>query len=161
CSPRVAIDSETHGFKVGPGQPRDAQRFAEGEGHGLQDRKTRRRTAGPDRERHAQRAGSLRSCLRVSRAELVVVPVRRMREDRRVRVGGATRGWQEVFDRACAGRGQGWWSFPSGECAKIGAGDTRRDGETTVLALTPRPGEALSVAGVEECLRYVLADSIG
>jgi hypothetical protein len=82
-------------------------------------------------------------------------------DELRVRIEGATRGEQEVFDRVCACRGQSWWSCPSGECAKIGACDTRRDGDATVLALTPRPGEALSVSGVEECLRYVLADSAG
>ncbi|HLS57225.1 MAG TPA: hypothetical protein VK052_14195 [Zeimonas sp.] len=87
--------------------------------------------------------------------------IERHGEELRVRIESATRSEQEVFDRVCACRGQSWWSCPSGECAKIGACDTRRDGETTVLALTPRPGEALSVAGVEECLRYVLADSIG
>lgn len=78
-----------------------------------------------------------------------------------VRIEGATRSEQEVFDKVCACRGQSWWSCPSGECAKIGDCDTRRDGDTTVLALRPRPGEALSPAGVEECLRYVLAEGTG
>ncbi len=78
-----------------------------------------------------------------------------------VRIEGATHSEQEVFDKVCACRGQSWWSCPSGECAKIGDCDTRREGETTVLALRPRPGEALSPTGVEECLRYVLADGTG
>lgn len=76
-----------------------------------------------------------------------------------VRIVNATRDEQDVFDRVCACRSTSWWSCPSGECAKIGACDTRRDGNATVLALTPRPGEALSATGVEECLRYVLAEA--
>jgi len=87
--------------------------------------------------------------------------IERHGDELRVRIESASRSEQEVFERVCACRGQSWWSCPSGECAKIGACDTRHDGGTTVLALTPRPGEALSVAGVEECLRYVLAESIG
>ncbi|MBE7521207.1 MAG: hypothetical protein HS109_02360 [Burkholderiales bacterium] len=76
-----------------------------------------------------------------------------------IRVVNATRSEQDVFDRVCACRSTSWWSCPSGECAKIGDCATRRDGDATVLALVPRPGEALSQAGIEECLRYVLAES--
>ncbi len=52
-------------------------------------------------------------------------------------------------------------SCPSGECAKIGACDTRRDGDATLLVLTPQPGGELSASGMEECLRYVLDASTG
>ena len=76
-----------------------------------------------------------------------------------VRIVSATRDEQDVFDRIAACRSASWWSCPSGECAKIGDCATRRDGDATVLALVPRPGEALSQAGIEECLRYVLAES--
>lgn len=78
-----------------------------------------------------------------------------------VRIDNAGRNEKDVFDTVTACRGQSWWSCPSGECSKIGACDTQRDGDATLLALTPRPGEALSVAGVEECLRYVLDTAVG
>lgn len=78
-----------------------------------------------------------------------------------VRIENAGRSEQEVFDTVCACRGQSWWSCPSGECSKIGTCDTRRDGDATVLALAPRPGESLSVTGIEECLRYVLDEAAG
>ncbi|MCL4773121.1 MAG: hypothetical protein KJZ98_04145 [Burkholderiaceae bacterium] len=78
-----------------------------------------------------------------------------------VRIDGTTRDEQDVIDRVSACRGTSWWSCPSGECSKIGTCDTRRDGDTTVIALVPRPGETLSATGVEECLRYVLAETAG
>ena len=78
-----------------------------------------------------------------------------------VRIEGATRDEQGVFEKVCACRSTSWWSCPSGECAKIGNCDTRRVGDVTVLALAPRPGEVLSANGVEECLRYVLAEAGG
>ena len=76
-----------------------------------------------------------------------------------VRIVSATRDEQDVFDRIAACRSASWWSCPSGECAKIGVCDARRDGDATVLALTPRAGEALSATGVEEWLRYVLDEA--
>ncbi len=76
-----------------------------------------------------------------------------------VRIADVTGDEQGVFDRIVSCRGTSWWSCPTGECAKIGGCNTRRDGDATVLALTPRPGESLSAAGVEECLRYVLAEA--
>ena len=57
-----------------------------------------------------------------------------------VRIDNAGRNEKDVFDTVSACRGQSWWSCPSGECAKIGACDTQRDGDATLLALTPRPG---------------------
>lgn len=77
-----------------------------------------------------------------------------------VRIDNVGRNERDVFDAVSACRGQSWWSCPSGECAKIGACDAQRDGDATLLALTPRPGEALSVAGIEECLRYVLDEAV-
>ncbi|MBE7521368.1 MAG: hypothetical protein HS109_03170 [Burkholderiales bacterium] len=76
-----------------------------------------------------------------------------------VRIVTAERDEQAIFDRICACRRTSWWSCPSGECAKIDACETRLDGDATVLALTPRPGEALSAVGVKECLRYMLDDA--
>ncbi|MCZ7560289.1 MAG: hypothetical protein M5U30_09770 [Burkholderiaceae bacterium] len=78
-----------------------------------------------------------------------------------IRIADATQDEQGVFDRVSSCRSTGWWSCPSGECAKIGGCDTQRDGDATVLALMPRPGETLSAAGIEECLRYVLAETAG
>lgn len=68
---------------------------------------------------------------------------------------------REVFERMCACRNSSWWSCASGECVKIGDCETRSEGGEAVLALTPRPGESLSAAGVEECLQYVLAAAAG
>lgn len=78
-----------------------------------------------------------------------------------VRIENATLSEQEAFDTVCACRSQSWWSCPSGECAKIGACDTQRDGDAVLLSLSPRPGEALSVPGIEECMRYVLGKPAG
>lgn len=78
-----------------------------------------------------------------------------------IRIADAGRDEQGVFDKVCNCRSTSWWSCPSGECAKIGGCDTQRDGDVTVLALTPRPGATLSAAGIEECLRYVLAETAG
>ncbi|MCC6869835.1 MAG: hypothetical protein IT522_13530 [Burkholderiales bacterium] len=78
-----------------------------------------------------------------------------------VRIADASREGQGVLDKISTCRGTSWWSCPTGECAKIGDCNTLRDGDATVLALTPRPGETLSPTGIEECLRYVLADPTG
>ncbi len=78
-----------------------------------------------------------------------------------VHIVDASRTEQGVFERINSCRGASWWSCPSGECAKIGDCETLRDGDATVLTLTPRPGETLSSAGIEECLRYVLAEPAG
>jgi hypothetical protein len=48
------------------------------------------------------------------------------------------------------------WACPSGECAKIGGmEDTIGEGRI-LLTLTPRPGEQLNAAAMEECLGYML-----
>ncbi len=73
-----------------------------------------------------------------------------------VRVENDARTEQQVLDAVHACKALSWWSCPSGECAKIGVCDARRDGDALMLTMTPRAGEMLSPAGVAECLRYVL-----
>lgn len=48
------------------------------------------------------------------------------------------------------------WACPSGECMNIGTMEERSEAGRVSLNLTPRPGEELSGAGIEECLRYML-----
>lgn len=74
----------------------------------------------------------------------------------RVRIENELHGEQQVLDAVHACRSLSWWSCPSGECSKIGSCEAQRDGDDTVLTITSREGEALSPAGVTECLRYVL-----
>lgn len=51
---------------------------------------------------------------------------------------------------------QSAWACPSGECLKIGTMEDRVGEGRIFLTLIPRPGEQLSAAGIEECLRYML-----
>lgn len=76
-----------------------------------------------------------------------------------VRIDGGTRSEQQIVDAVSACGSRSWWSCPSGECAKVAAWDTRCEQGTIVLTLTPRSGEALSAAGIGECLRYVLDET--
>lgn len=76
-----------------------------------------------------------------------------------VRIESGSKSGQQVIDAVCACRGQSWWSCPSGECARIGASDTRHEAGTTVITFRPRAGETLSASGIKECLRYVLDES--
>lgn len=48
------------------------------------------------------------------------------------------------------------WACPSGECVNIASIDAERSHGTVLLHLTPRPGEKLSGAAIQECLRYIL-----
>lgn len=73
-----------------------------------------------------------------------------------VRIESGPQSGQQVLDAVCACRGQSWWSCPSGECARIGTWDAQREAGATVITFMPRAGEALSMGGIEECLRYVL-----
>lgn len=73
-----------------------------------------------------------------------------------VRVEGAPSEAQAFYDRVCECRHRSQWSCPSGECARVDGCETVREGDTVVLRLTPWPGEALSSAGIAECLRYVI-----
>lgn len=63
---------------------------------------------------------------------------------------------QGFYDAMKECRRTGVWSCPSGECVHIEHCEVRRDGDTVVLRLTPPAGEALSAAGVGECMRYVI-----
>jgi hypothetical protein len=60
--------------------------------------------------------------------------------------------------RACGKRSA--WAWPSGECVNIGTMDAKAGDGTVLLALAPRQGEALSEPAIEECLRYVLDQSV-
>jgi len=77
----------------------------------------------------------------------------------RVRIENDSCSGDQVLEAVHACRSMSWWSCPSGECSKVGDCEAHRDGEATVLTMTPRAGEALSPAGVAECLRYVLGTS--
>ena len=48
------------------------------------------------------------------------------------------------------------WACPSGECEKIGTMEDRVGKGRIFLALTPKPGEELSAAGMEQCMGYML-----
>lgn len=63
---------------------------------------------------------------------------------------------QGVYDAVKDCRRTGVWSCPSGECVHIERCDVQRQGEQVLLRLTPPPGATLSVAGIDECLRYVI-----
>lgn len=76
-----------------------------------------------------------------------------------VRITGIAGNEQQVLDVVNACKGQSWWSCPSGECAKIGSCDAREDQGVIWLTLAPRTGESFSVAGLTECLRYVLDEA--
>ncbi len=75
-----------------------------------------------------------------------------------VRIEDESRSGEQLLEAVHACRSLSWWSCPSGECSKVGNCEAQREGETTVLMMTPRAGEALSATGVAECLRYVLGD---
>jgi len=65
--------------------------------------------------------------------------------------------FQEVI-KAC--RRTGVWSCPSAECVRIDRCDVQQDGDTVVLRLTPPSGATLSIAGVDECVRYMIATPV-
>lgn len=52
------------------------------------------------------------------------------------------------------------WACPSGECMNIATMEEHAGQGQVCLRLTPRLGEVLSAAGIEQCLRYVLQESI-
>lgn len=55
---------------------------------------------------------------------------------------------------------QSAWACPSGECMSIASMDEQPGEGSIVLTLTPRPGDELSPAGIEQCLRYMLQEFI-
>lgn len=63
---------------------------------------------------------------------------------------------QGVHDAVKDCRRTGAWSCPSGECVRIERCDVQQIGDSVVLRLTPPAGETLSVAGIDECMRYVI-----
>jgi hypothetical protein len=55
---------------------------------------------------------------------------------------------------------QSAWACPSGECLNISTmGSSAADGNV-YLTLTPRAGEQLDLAAIEECLRYTLHKAV-
>jgi len=54
---------------------------------------------------------------------------------------------------------QGAWACQSGECMNIGTMQERAQGGSVFLTLIPRPGAQIDRAGIEICLRYMLAAS--
>lgn len=51
---------------------------------------------------------------------------------------------------------QSAWACPSAECTKIGTMEERVADGCVYLELKPASGDPLSVAGIEQCLRYML-----
>ena len=52
---------------------------------------------------------------------------------------------------------QGAWACQSGECMNIGTIEDRVEEGRVFLTLIPRPGARIDAAGIEICLRYMLA----
>lgn len=52
---------------------------------------------------------------------------------------------------------QGAWACQSGECLNIGTMEERIEEGSVFLTLVPRPGAQIDRAGIETCLRYLLA----
>jgi hypothetical protein len=52
---------------------------------------------------------------------------------------------------------QGAWACQSGECMNIGTMEERVEGGSVFLTLIPRPGAEIDLAGIQICLRYMLA----
>ena len=52
---------------------------------------------------------------------------------------------------------QSAWACQSGECVNIGTMEERVEGGSMFLTLVPRPGAQIDPAGIETCLRYLLA----
>jgi hypothetical protein len=67
---------------------------------------------------------------------------------------------EEVISAVQGCRRQSAWACPSGECTKIDTLDAKSAGGAVLLTLSPRPGMELSITGIEECLRYMLGESV-
>ena len=72
-----------------------------------------------------------------------------------VRIEGMAGREQRVLEKIRNCRSSAW-ACPSGECLKVAAIDERLERGWIVLRLSPNPGEELSSAGIQECLRYML-----
>lgn len=66
-------------------------------------------------------------------------------------------GQEQVLLEAIRRCRQGAWACQSGECMNIGTMDERVAGGSVFLTLVPRPGVQIDLAGIEICLRYMLA----
>jgi hypothetical protein len=87
---------------------------------------------------------------------MVTLKIDRIGDGLQVRIEGAAPealGFHAAFS-AC--RQASLWSCPSGACACVDACECEQEGEAVVLRLAPRAGETLSIAGIGECLRYML-----
>jgi len=78
----------------------------------------------------------------------------------RIRIESLAGREHEVLEAIRECRKRSAWACPSGECVNIGTMDARADEGAVLLTLAPRPGEELSEPAIEECLRYMLAESI-
>jgi hypothetical protein len=87
---------------------------------------------------------------------MVTLKIERVGAGLQVRIEGAVREALGFHDAVSACRQASLWSCPTGECACIGSCECEQDGDAVVLRLAPRPGETLSIAGIGECLHYVL-----
>lgn len=76
-----------------------------------------------------------------------------------VRVDGWA-GREEALLAALRRCRQSAWACACGECMNVDAMDARTEGEGVLLTLTPRPGTRLSPAGIEQCLGYLLAQTV-
>lgn len=73
-----------------------------------------------------------------------------------IRIDGVAGREQAVIDeiRRCR---QSAWACQSGECMNIGTMEARAQDGSVLLTLTPRPDAQINPAGIEICLRYLLA----
>jgi hypothetical protein len=78
----------------------------------------------------------------------------------RIRIDSLVGREQEVLEAIRECRKRSAWACPSGECVNIGTMDAKADEGAVLLTLAPRPGEELSEPAIEECLRYMLGQSI-
>lgn len=77
-----------------------------------------------------------------------------------VRIENDSRTGQQVIEALHSCRAVSWWSCPSGECARIGSCESHRDGDAVILEMTPHEGGTLSVAGITECMSYLLGTDV-
>jgi hypothetical protein len=66
-------------------------------------------------------------------------------------------GQEQVLLEAIRRCRQGAWACQSGECMNIGTMEERVERGSVFLTLIPRPGAQIDRAGIEICLRYMLA----
>jgi len=74
----------------------------------------------------------------------------------RIRIENLAGREHDVLEAVRECRKRSAWACPSGECVNIGTMDATADAGAVLLTLAARPGEELSGAAIEECLRYML-----